>query len=73
MRLKKIGEWLNASPEDQDKQNADLLQTLSKLTGKQLDANALQMLQNLLQAVESKNVRRDGSIAHRNGENLFRS
>ncbi|MCR1990394.1 flagellar hook-length control protein FliK [Bacillus subtilis] len=52
--LKKIGEWLNASPEDQDKQNADLLQTLSKLTGKQLDANALQMLQNLLQAVESK-------------------
>ncbi|WP_038828243.1 flagellar hook-length control protein FliK [Bacillus subtilis] len=50
--LKKIGEWLNASPEDQDKQNADLLQTLSKLTGKQLDANAMQMLQNLLQAVE---------------------
>ena len=52
--LKKISDWLNASPEDQDKQKAELLQTLSKLTGKQLDETAQQMLQNLLQAVESK-------------------
>lgn len=52
--LKKISDWLNASPEDQDKQKAELLQTLSKLTGKQLDETALQMLQQLLQAVESK-------------------
>lgn len=52
--LKKISDWLNASPEDQDKQKAELLQTLSKLTGKQLDETAQQMLQHLLQAVESK-------------------
>lgn len=52
--LKKIGEWLNASPEDQDKQNADLLQTLSKLTGKQLDANVLQMLQVLCKQLNQK-------------------
>ncbi|MCY9177375.1 flagellar hook-length control protein FliK [Bacillus inaquosorum] len=52
--LKKISDWLNASPEDQDKQKAELLQTLNKLTGEQLDETAQRMLQNLLQAVESK-------------------
>ncbi len=52
--LKKISDWLNASPEEQDKQKADLLQTLSKLTGKQLDETDQQMLQNLLQTVELK-------------------
>ncbi|MGG0777672.1 flagellar hook-length control protein FliK [Bacillus rugosus] len=52
--LKTISEWLHANPEDQDKQKAELLQTLSKLTGKQLDETAQQALQNLLQAVESK-------------------
>ncbi|PNB38831.1 flagellar hook-length control protein FliK, partial [Pseudomonas sp. GW456-E7] len=49
-----MSEWLHANPEDQDKQKAELLQTLSKLTGKQLDETAQQALQNLLQAVESK-------------------
>lgn len=52
--LKKISDWLHASHEEQDKQKAELLQTLSKLTGKQLDETAQQMLKNLLQAVESK-------------------
>ncbi|MCY8315266.1 flagellar hook-length control protein FliK [Bacillus vallismortis] len=52
--LHKISDWLKASPEDQDKQKAELLQTLSKLTGKQLDGTAQQMLQNLLQVFESK-------------------
>ncbi|MBL3647174.1 flagellar hook-length control protein FliK [Bacillus vallismortis] len=52
--LKKISDWLKASPEDQDKHKAELLQTLSKLTGKQLDETSQQLLQNLLQAVESK-------------------
>ncbi|MDU0153501.1 flagellar hook-length control protein FliK [Bacillus cabrialesii] len=52
--LKKISDWLISSPEDQDKQKAELLQTLSKLAGKQLDESAQQMLQSLLQAVESK-------------------
>ncbi|MDO8224989.1 flagellar hook-length control protein FliK [Bacillus cabrialesii] len=52
--LKKISDWLISSPEDQDNQKAELLQTLSKLAGKQLDETAQQMLQSLLQAVESK-------------------
>ncbi|MCY8718307.1 flagellar hook-length control protein FliK [Bacillus sp. S10C12M] len=52
--LKKISDWLKASPEDQDKQHAELLQTLSKLTGMQLDTTAQQMLENLLQTVELK-------------------
>lgn len=34
--LKKIGEWLNASPEDQDKQNADLFANI-----KQTDREAI--------------------------------
>ncbi|MDR4434054.1 flagellar hook-length control protein FliK [Bacillus tequilensis] len=52
--LKKISDWLIASPADQDKQKAELLLTLSKLTGKQLDETAQQMLQNLLQAIKAK-------------------
>ncbi|MEK3710185.1 flagellar hook-length control protein FliK [Bacillus sp. FSL K6-1005] len=50
----KISGWLKATPANQDKQKADLLQTLSKLTGKQLDESAQQILQSLLQAVELK-------------------
>ncbi|MCY9092531.1 flagellar hook-length control protein FliK [Bacillus mojavensis] len=51
---KKISGWLKATPENQDKQKADLLQTLSKLTGKHLDESAQQILQSLLQTVELK-------------------
>ncbi|MEC1711063.1 flagellar hook-length control protein FliK, partial [Bacillus mojavensis] len=50
----KISGWLKATPENQDKQKADLLQTLSKLTGKHLDESAQQILQSLLQTVELK-------------------
>lgn len=51
---KKISGWLKATPANQDKQKADLLQTLSKLTGKHLDESAQQILQSLLQTVELK-------------------
>ncbi|KYD05114.1 flagellar hook-length control protein FliK [Bacillus atrophaeus] len=51
--LKKIGDWLKASPEDQEKQTAELLQTLNTLKGKQADEAIVPMLENLMKMIKS--------------------
>ncbi|MCY8525663.1 flagellar hook-length control protein FliK [Bacillus atrophaeus] len=51
--LKKIGDWLKASPEDQEKQTAELLQTLNTLKGKQADEAIVPMLENLMKMIKA--------------------
>ncbi|MGZ9791439.1 flagellar hook-length control protein FliK [Bacillus atrophaeus] len=51
--LKKIGDWLKASPEDQEKQTAELLQTLNTLKGKQADEAIVPMLENLVKMIKA--------------------
>ncbi|MCY8856671.1 flagellar hook-length control protein FliK [Bacillus atrophaeus] len=51
--LKKIGDWLKASPEDQEKQTAELLQTLNTLKGKQADEAIVPILENLVKMIKA--------------------
>ncbi|MCY8513371.1 flagellar hook-length control protein FliK [Bacillus atrophaeus] len=51
--LKKIDDWLKASPEDQEKQTAELLQTLNTLKGKQADEAIVPMLENLMKMIKA--------------------
>ncbi|MCY8913045.1 flagellar hook-length control protein FliK [Bacillus atrophaeus] len=51
--LKKIGDWLKASPEDQEKQTAELLQSLNTLKGKQADAAIVPLLENLMKMIKA--------------------
>nr|WP_275592047.1 flagellar hook-length control protein FliK [Bacillus atrophaeus] len=51
--LKKIGDWLKASPEDQEKQTAELLQTLNTLKGKQADEAIVPMLEHLMKMIKA--------------------
>ncbi|MCY8934809.1 flagellar hook-length control protein FliK [Bacillus atrophaeus] len=51
--LKKIGDWLKASPEDQEKQTAELLQSLNTLKGKQADEAIVPLLENLMKMIKA--------------------